>query len=577
MPVIDARDIIAFPGGDNSTDTVIGNVHFNLTTLDHWNYTLYSNGTLSNGSWCLLTFPPYTPSLVLPNGTFINATWCYTPVNGIASRAGVAIGYSVLFGIALVFNIVNLSKHGRLHLAAEKRFRPIGRRWQWYWASFVCATAAVSLLTSIDVDRYYLPELPIILTSFFWFLMQIGTMALVWEAVRHWGSWMERQFIDPDPFILPPDDRRAKVEFWLPLWFYLLLWLVCYREIPPDALLANRAHPISQNFFMIIPRAWTPIQHQRYPEQTVTEAIPTATDARFKAAPFFLAGCWLTTVFSLRHSIKHYCPRNRGLLNRMRGFIRYTPPRFMLILPLAAVIPAYQAMVAWHFAYSPLNVAGDQAAIYAGGFTPTLLILYIQNIFGFLTPNEDRELQRQRRARGQAIDRELGIVRKPAWWRRVNGDYIPANESMRDRVARNVREVRGIKPTTAKPPAASGYASETVEMGPVSPPPPAALSPSSVVEAHTGRPERRRQEPTVQTAASPLFPAPGQPPAATATNGDEDPMMDAPPPPYQDTQQDGSNGTNPGSRPGNQARTATGQPTGSINQPSQQIRSMLDV
>jgi hypothetical protein len=239
MSLLDARELLAFPGGDNATDTVIGNVHFNLTTLDFWNYTLYSNGSLSNGSWCLLTFAPYTPTYLLPNGTFLNVTWCWSPTEPIGVRAGVGIGYAVLFGIALVVSLVNLNKHGKLHLPAEKRFFPIGRRWQWYWGAFVCATAMISLLVSVDVDRYFLPELPIILTSFFWYLMQIGTIALVWEAVRHWGSWMERQFIDPDPFSLRIDDRRSKVELYLPLLFYLFLWLVGFRlklllESQPD-------------------------------------------------------------------------------------------------------------------------------------------------------------------------------------------------------------------------------------------------------------------------------------------------------------------------------------------------------
>lgn len=234
MPVLDARDLVAFPGGANSSDTVIGGVHFNLTTLDYWNYTLYSNGTLSNGSWCLLTFAPYTPSLVYPNGSFLNVTWCYTAVEPIRLRGALGIGFAVAFGFALLLTLVVLRKHGRLYLPAEKRFYPIGRRWQFYWAIFACAAAVISLFTNIDVDRYYLPELPIALTVFFWYLMQWGCTAIVWEAVRHWGSWMERQFIDPNPFALRQDDRRATVEFYLPLWFYLWLWLVSLAFYSPS-------------------------------------------------------------------------------------------------------------------------------------------------------------------------------------------------------------------------------------------------------------------------------------------------------------------------------------------------------
>jgi hypothetical protein len=97
----------------------------------------------------------------------------------------------------------------------------------------VAALAMISGLTGVDVDRYYLPELPIVLNNFFWFLMLPTTMCAVWESVRHWGSWQERQMVDPNPFALKQDDRRSKVEFWLPLVFYLFVWLV--RSLSPSS------------------------------------------------------------------------------------------------------------------------------------------------------------------------------------------------------------------------------------------------------------------------------------------------------------------------------------------------------
>ncbi|KAK4149727.1 hypothetical protein C8A00DRAFT_18630 [Chaetomidium leptoderma] len=558
MPLLDARDMLAFPGGDNSSDTVIGNVHFNLTTLNHWNYTLFSNGTLSNGSWCLLTFEPYTPTYVLSNGTFLNVTWCWSPTEPIGVRAGVGIGYAVLFAVALVLTSVNLTKHGKLHLPAEKRFWPIGRRWQWYWAAAVCATAMISLLTGVDVDRYFLPELPIILTSFFWYLMQICAIALVWEAVRHWGSWMERQFIDPDPFSLRQDDGRSKVELYVPLFFYLFLWL---------------------NFFMIVPRNWGAIQYQRYPQQTLDVAAPSATDARFKAAAFLLAVCWLITTFSLRHSIKYYCPRNRGIFNRIIGFVRYTPLRFMLIVPLAATIVAYQALVAWHFEYSPLKVDGLTAAIYAGGYTPALLIVFVQAIIGFMNPNEDLELQRQRRVRGRELDREMGVVLKPSWWRRMNGEHMDPNASMRDRLIRNVQEISGNKPTAPTievPPNAAGRTNEPVEMTPVSPSLASPPITSPPLEPYTGRSERRREERARELAAGLLFPEAAHNSATAAARRRQELMMDGPPPPsYTDTVSNAQTASN--LQPSTVARSLSAQSSGSTNQPPQQIRSMLDV
>ncbi|KAK1753703.1 hypothetical protein QBC47DRAFT_386970 [Echria macrotheca] len=571
MPVFNARDIIAFPGGDNSSDTVIGNVHFNKTSLDFWNYTLYSNGTISNGSWCFLTFEPYIPSLVLDNGTFVNATWCYTPVNKIGTRAGIGIGFAVLFAAGLGLTLVTLRKHGRLYLPAEKRFYPIGRRWQWYWAIFSCAAALISLFTNIDVDRYYLPELPIVLTSFFWYLMQMGAMAIVWEAVRHWGSWMERQFIDPDPFSLSQDDRRGMIEFWMPLVFYFWLWI---------------------NFFIVIPRNWGDIEHQRYPEQIVSDAIPTATDARFKTGPFCLVVCWLIIVFSLRHSIQHYCPRNRGLINRAIGFIRFMPARFYFLLPLALVVPAFQALVAWEFAYSPLNVKGLNASIYAGGYLPTLLIVFVQIVWGFITPNEDLELKRQRRIRGDDIDRQLNIHRKPAWWQRVRDAAdggVVGNESMRERIARNVREVGGGKPTARNLEARRAAAQEagSVEMGPVSPTERPlskqavdllSVTPGDFASARAtamrldGLSERTRSDRVMQHAAGLLFPNSGGDPAAAARRREEL-MMDGPPP-YVERGRSTTAERPTGLGRGTSTESAGGN---SINSPPQQVRSMLDV
>ncbi|KAK3346342.1 hypothetical protein B0T25DRAFT_551794 [Lasiosphaeria hispida] len=584
MTIINARDIVAFPGGANASDTLIGNVHFNLTTLDLWNYTLFSNGTLSNGSWCILTFPPYAPSLVLDNGTFVNVTWCYHPVNPIGVRAGIGIGFAVMFAIALGLTLMALHKHGRLYLPAEKRFWPIGRRWQWYWAIFASATALISLFTTVDVDRYYLPELPIVLTCFFWYLMQMGVTAIVWEAVRHWGSWMERQYIDPNPFVLPQDDARSKFEFYVPLAFYFFLWM---------------------NFFIIIPRNWGNIELQRYPEQIINDAIPTATDGRFKAGAFLLLACWLITVFFLRHSIKHYRERNRGIINRVIGLFRFTPFRFILLIPLGLTVIAYQALAAWEFAWSPLNVKGNNVAIYAGGYAPTLLILFIQIVWGFVAPNEDLELQCQRRVRGADIDRELGLSNKPAWWRRARADFVP-HEHMRDRIARNVREIGGGKATArnleerreaaaATPtglPTVDDVELESMSKRPLSlskqatdllgPIAPGDFSGArTVAERYGGKSDRRRTERTVGVVAGMLFPDADPAAAAAATaNRRAELMTDGPPPgfappPYVERGRMAT--TPPGSRPTTMGRGISADTTDSTSGPPQQIRSMLDI
>jgi hypothetical protein len=227
MPLIDVRDLLEFPTDpDNSNYTEIGGVYFNLTTLKSWNYTYYSNGTLSNGSWCILSFDPYTPQTLLANGTFLNGTSCYVPVYPIGIRGGIGVAFAVYFAISIMFTFINLRKHGRLFLPATKRFRPVGRRWQWYWMLAGAGCAMVSGIGSVDVDRYYLPEFPIVLTNLGYFLLLPCVLGAVWESVRHWGSWQERQIIDPNPFSLPQDDSRGRTEFYMPLVFYMFNFLV---------------------------------------------------------------------------------------------------------------------------------------------------------------------------------------------------------------------------------------------------------------------------------------------------------------------------------------------------------------
>ncbi|KAK7954020.1 hypothetical protein PG996_014906 [Apiospora saccharicola] len=574
MPVIDVRDIMSWPAGDNSTDTVFGNVHFNLTLLEHWNYTLYSNNTLSNGTKCILTFGKYPPTLLYPNGTFINSTSCYSAIDPVGIRGGLGIAFAVMYAISLVFICICLTKHGKRYLPATKRFYPLGRRWQWYWGLFICGATVIGLFTGVDVDRFYLPEIPIVLNNFFWYLMQMGAMALVWEAVRHWGSWMERQFIDPNPFVLQQTDKRGMFEFWLPLFFYFWLWI---------------------NFFLVIPRNWGNIEKQRDPDQTRLIAAPSATDIRFKLATFCLAICWLTIGTSLWHSIRHYEPRNRGLFNRAIGFLGYMPFRFVLLLPLSLAVVAYQGLCAWEFRLSPQKVDTNVIAMYVGGYVPTLLILWVQIISGFLRPNEDKNLIQQRRQRGDAIDRDLGIVKKPAWWRRVNGD-MPV-EGMRDRLMRNVREVGGGAATArnvelaaetraresdqaqaaAERERAAGAApiemNEIRRANSIASSMRTSTAPPPYEPPYSGKSGNRRSERAMQAAAGLLFPnAPPPPPRFPSAGDDNEGAAGRGRPAAA-----GAGGLE-APRPGTSERSnSTASGTSLNNAPPQQIRSMLDV
>ena len=186
MLPVTARDLLPFVGADNNTNILIFDHLYNKTVINYWNYTLYSNNTISNGSSCFLVFPKYMPDGLLPNGTWVNATTCYQPINPMGPRSLTGIGFAVLFAASIMFIMIHLRKHGRLFLPSEKRFRAVGRRWQWYWLLFVAAFGLISCITGVDVDRDYLPDLALILQLFFYFLMLPATLSAIWESVRHW-------------------------------------------------------------------------------------------------------------------------------------------------------------------------------------------------------------------------------------------------------------------------------------------------------------------------------------------------------------------------------------------------------
>ncbi|KAE8448717.1 hypothetical protein EG329_008932 [Mollisiaceae sp. DMI_Dod_QoI] len=442
------------------------------------------------------------------------------------TRAKVGLFFACFFLLTIMFTSINLRKHGKLFLPTEKRFHAIGRRWQWYWMFVVAAFAVISSITDVDVDRYYLPELPIVLSNFFWFLMLPTTMCVVWESVRHWGSWQERQMIDPNPFSLGQDDRRAKVEFYIPLLFYFLVWM---------------------NFFMIVPRAWGPIELQRDPEQARLKAEPMATDTRFKIAAFLLFCSWIMTVFSLWHSIKHYKERNRGLLNRAIGLIRYIPKKFLLTLPLSLVMIGYEAACSFEFSISPLNLNPELGFMYGLGWAPIALLFIVYEVAGYVDPNEDRELIRQRRIRGAEIDQEIGIVKKPHWWSRLNRNNHMM--SIQDQIAQNVNNVGGGQPTARN-------LERSIEMG------------NMLVSKRIDSTRPIANSESVHMAATLLFPT------RTDVQETQERFTDHPEPLLRGRSPGGTEPRNENDRSESHHSAASGV---SLGAKSQHIRSMLDV
>ncbi|PGH36069.1 hypothetical protein GX50_01081 [[Emmonsia] crescens] len=430
MPLFQVRELLQFPqNGDNATDTVINNIHFNRTALNYFNYTLYSNGTLSNGSNCWLSFDIYKPSM-LSNGTFINGTSCYFPIDGLEARGSAGIAFASMFAVTVIFTLINLRRHGKMFLPSEKRWRAVGRRWQWYWMIFVATCGTISCFMSIDVDRDYLQGLALSLQSLFYYLLLPGLLAAVWEGVRHWGSWQERQICDRDIFAFSEASTREKQEFYLPLIFYFFAWL---------------------NFFMVIPRSWNAIQKQRSYDQTMSIAKPSATDGRFKAGAIIAVVCLAIICYSLGHSVYRYKERPAHRLRLMTFYLSSAPLKFIICIILTGIRVGFGVASAFLWDISPVKYDGNVGWLYGLGYAPPLLILVVLNIWGYIDPNEDKALIEKRRERERTVDAELGIEagkRKPAWWRRLHPDF--QNVSGNDpnlRLKALTAEIGGGRPT----------------------------------------------------------------------------------------------------------------------------------
>jgi hypothetical protein len=156
---------MALSSSDNSSYIILTTENLNLTTPTAWNYTYYSNGTVSNGSTCVLFFKPFTPVL-LNNGTFLNSTSCYSPVEPMRARSKIGLAFACLFAASLVCTVINLRRGGKL-IAPENGIHETGRKCQQYWMLATCILALINSITDVDVDRYYLPKLPLLLTSIF--------------------------------------------------------------------------------------------------------------------------------------------------------------------------------------------------------------------------------------------------------------------------------------------------------------------------------------------------------------------------------------------------------------------------
>ncbi|GFG18921.1 uncharacterized protein C56F8.12 [Aspergillus udagawae] len=398
MTILHIRAATPYEPGASATDVIVNEVHFNRTTLDLYKYTLYSNGTLSNGTDCYLAFQEFQPRMD-ENGTFVNGISCYAPIHGIGLHASIGMAFTAFFAVSMFLTMLNLRKHGCKYLPG----RTMGRRLKWLWLLFVAACGLISCIMTVDVDRSHVQGTSLVLQSVFYTLMTPSLMAAVWEAVRHWASWQERQILDRDPYAFTKRSSRRRQESFLPILFYVFA-------------LAN--------FFLTIPRSWTGIELQRSPELTALRAQPLATDLRFKLAAFMSLAGTLVTCYSLEHSIYRYRPAPTSPLSQATFYLTASPPEFLIALALLGLKTGYAIAAAFGW-------------LYGLGFAPALLIIVLFNAVGFCELNEDKALIVQRGELDSALATDADLLGRKRWW---ESRWLRGSNRARDRSRSSSRE-----------------------------------------------------------------------------------------------------------------------------------------
>ncbi|KAI5776847.1 hypothetical protein EDC01DRAFT_437086 [Geopyxis carbonaria] len=348
---------------------------FNETLMHEFNYTIWDNGTLSNSSFCYLVFGRYE-AYMLPNGSVINGTKCEAPVRPIHIRGSLGIAFGALYGLMIILALACLNKHGRMYLPAEKNFRLVSRRWPWYWMICAATCGIVSGMTSIDVDRNYLQGTALILQNIFYYVMLPAMLASIWEMTRHWGSMCERIMADEDPFRFHHDDRRAKIEFYTPLVFYLFGFLT---------------------FFLSVLRSWTSIP-KAYANYAWAEK--SSTDPRFRASSIFALLAFFVINFSVGVTWHYYPTVGRRI-----------PPKIPICLCFIFVRIVYNIAVAWDYDIGPLKFDAPETYIYILGYLPVFGCMLAMVVGGWQQTNDDLMIKKLRRQRELDTDRDLGIRR----------------------------------------------------------------------------------------------------------------------------------------------------------------------
>jgi hypothetical protein len=341
---------------------VPGPIHndYNSSWLSVFNYTAYSNGTVSNGTSCWLSFGVYQP-ILFDNGTFVNTTVCDSPVYPIGARGGIGIAWAVLLLMLLPASLFNLHKHGTRYLQ-EKKSRPSSRRWPWYWLIILQVLGAVAGFFSIDLDRDYIQGTSLECYGAIFSAAMCVALAAAWEFTRQWGAFENWKLDDEDPYRFQKKKIRSLA---MCVVFYVLVVV---------------------SFFLVVLRNWNSL---------------VGVDARFS-----VDGRWKVGVFVALVAWFQICAQ--VLVTKYYYQLLRVPLVIPVLLVIVLALVGFQLTYVFDYGLSPFNVDSSIPFVVLLGYFPILVQVLLTNLNGLVRENDDRVILALRRSRdGSLVSRRL--------------------------------------------------------------------------------------------------------------------------------------------------------------------------
>lgn len=306
-----------------------------------YNYSVYSNGTISNFTNCYLINDEHTP-IIESDGMIYNGQSCDSPVKSLASHGAVGIVTACFCFFLIPLLLVNIAKYWKGKPPLLKR------RMEFIWITLLILALAVGGFAYIDVDRNLVQGAAMKIFSFTFQTALPISIAILWHVISTYGFGLYRQriVVGKHAAHFSLDHWIFVVEYYAPIVFYVFNLM---------------------GFFLAALHPWTKV---------VRGDGNAATDGRFKASSVLLAIAW---VFACAMFIVYSFVYKLDRRGRWVGMV------IMMISILPRIV--YQFLETWSFTLNASNVSVNAGLVFGLGFCPPLILAYTVCIYGWAVPS----------------------------------------------------------------------------------------------------------------------------------------------------------------------------------------------